>query len=232
MGMPEYHKRCRKAELRTALRGLLPPGFWRLLQYWGYRRRYPDAFVSGDSDVGAATVIGEGCAIWGAFLGSTVRLGRYTTVGVNSRLGGTATVEIGQFCSISQNCFIFSRNHNHRARTTASLKTFRDPDTREADAPDYLPAPIVIGNDVWIGRDAKVLAGAEIGHGCVVGAGAVVTAKKHPPYAILGGVPARVIGQRFPDAVIEELLALKWWDMDTETIFSDAMLGYLMDRPE
>lgn len=55
-----------------------------------------------------------------------------------------------------------------------------------------------IGEDVWIGHRAIILAGATIGRGAIVGAGAVVTSDV-PPYAIFGGVPARQIGERFPD---------------------------------
>lgn len=232
MYVPSYVDLWRKNERRAIWKGLLPPGFWRLLQYLGYRRRYPGAYVSGDSDVGAGAWIGTGCAVWSAFIGDKVVLGDYCTVGVQARLGGTGGVRTGKFCSIAQNSFIFSRNHSHRIRTTSALKTFRDARLEDESSPDFSPMPIAIGNDVWIGRDAKILAGATIPDGCVVGAGAVVTRKEFPPYAILGGVPARVIDQRFSDKTVQELLDLRWWDKDPEEIFSDEMLDFLMSRPE
>ena len=76
---------------------------------------------------------------------------------------------------------------------------------------------IVIGNDVWIGYEAVVLAGVTIGDGAIVAARAVVT-KDVPPYTIVGGVPARPIRKRFPDAEIAQLLELKWWDWPPERI--------------
>jgi len=68
-----------------------------------------------------------------------------------------------------------------------------------------------IGNDVWIGSNVIIMGGVNIGDGAVVAAGAVVT-KDVPPYAIVGGVPARVIRFRFEQTVIEKLLSIKWWN--------------------
>ena len=56
-------------------------------------------------------------------------------------------------------------------------------------------AAVVIGSDVWIGANAVITPGVRIGDGAVVGAGAVVT-KDVAPYTIVGGVPAKVIGNR------------------------------------
>lgn len=84
----------------------------------------------------------------------------------------------------------------------------------------------VIGNDVWIGRGATILPGVRIGDGAVVAAKAVV-AKDVPPYAVVAGNPATVVKRRFPDAVVETLLALRWWDWPVETIqrHADAIMG-------
>ncbi len=75
-----------------------------------------------------------------------------------------------------------------------------------------------IGNDVWIGSGALILSGASIGDGAVVAAHSVVT-KPVPPYAIVAGNPARVVKYRFDEATIQELLALKWWDLPDDVIF-------------
>jgi acetyltransferase-like isoleucine patch superfamily enzyme len=70
-----------------------------------------------------------------------------------------------------------------------------------------------IGHDVWIGQDASIMRGLRIGDGAVIAAGAMVT-RDVPPYAIVGGNPARLIRGRFPPDVIEDLTELRWWRYD------------------
>lgn len=72
---------------------------------------------------------------------------------------------------------------------------------------------VVIENDVWIGHGAKIMDGVTIGNGAIIAAGAIVT-KNVPEYAIVGGVPAKLIRYRFSDEQIEKLRSIKWWDRD------------------
>ena len=74
---------------------------------------------------------------------------------------------------------------------------------------------IEIGNDVWIGERAMIIGGVHIADGSVVQAGAVVS-KDVPPYAIVGGVPAKVIGYRYDEETIDFLLKVKWWNNSYE----------------
>lgn len=80
---------------------------------------------------------------------------------------------------------------------------------------------VEIGNDVWIGSGALLLPGVHIGDGAIIAAGAVVT-KDVEPYAIVGGVPAKIIRKRFNDEQIKYLLELKWWDKPEEWVRSHA----------
>lgn len=75
----------------------------------------------------------------------------------------------------------------------------------------------IIGNDVWIGARALILDGKVVGDGAIVAAGAVVT-RDVPPYAIVGGVPARVIRYRFEPEVIDALLAWRWWELPNRVL--------------
>jgi phosphonate metabolism protein (transferase hexapeptide repeat family) len=76
---------------------------------------------------------------------------------------------------------------------------------------------VVIGHDTWIGHGAVIMPGVRIGNGAVVGSNSVVT-KDVPPYAIVGGVAAKVIRQRFPRAIAQALEATAWWDWDHDTL--------------
>jgi hypothetical protein len=73
-----------------------------------------------------------------------------------------------------------------------------------------LPKPVTLGHDVWIGENALIKGGVTIGTGAIVAAGAVVT-KDVPPYAIVGGVPAKLIRWRFKEETIARLLKSEWW---------------------
>ena len=76
---------------------------------------------------------------------------------------------------------------------------------------------VEIKNDVWIGDNVIILAGVTVGNGACIGAGAVVT-KDVPPYAIVGGNPARVIKYRFEPEVIKFLEDVKWWEWSDDRI--------------
>lgn len=128
--------------------------------------------------------------------------------------------EIGKFCSIAMNVFVGPGQHptgfvsSHPAFYSSSqplAKTFS-----QSDKYDHFKK-IVIGHDVWIGQNCVVMDGVSIGTGAIVGAGAVVT-KDVSDYAIVGGVPARLIKFRFDEKVRTLLLESQWWDWSDEQL--------------
>lgn len=129
---------------------------------------------------------------------------------------------IGKFCSIACGAkFLFnSANHALQPLTTYPFSIFWEEWGLEMTAITGAwenKGDIVIGNDVWIGYEAVIMAGVTIGDGAIIGTRAVVT-KDVPPYAIVGGVPAKIIRMRFDEATINKLLQIKWWNWPPEKI--------------
>lgn len=88
---------------------------------------------------------------------------------------------------------------------------------------------VQIGNDVWVGANVIILPGVTIGDGAVLAAGAVVT-KDVEPYAIVGGIPAKLIKYRFAQEKREKLLRIQWWNWDEEKIEENIELFYDPDK--
>jgi len=132
-------------------------------------------------------------------------------------------VTIGRFCSIADGVrFVFGEHDPGRVSTFPFKAVCFG---REPHADSGSKGNIVIGNDVWIGVNAVILSGVQIGHGAVVAAGAVVT-RSVPPYALAGGVPARVIRYRLRADQIAALLDIRWWDWPLEKIRQNLDLFY------
>lgn len=146
------------------------------------------------------------------------RIGRgsYGPLQVNT-YGNDADLTIGRYCSFGEETIVFlGGNHRTDWVTTYPFSIFHE-GARHIQGHPASRGDVHIGNDVWLGLRAMVLSGVAIGDGAVVGAGAVVT-KDVRPYAVVAGNPAREIGRRFPDDVVEKLLAARWWDWDESRI--------------
>lgn len=171
----------------------------------------------GSVQVGDETKIVGGIQILAT---SPVIIGRNTSInGPNTDIRAAIhEVRIGNFTSIARNVSIQEFNHNFsRPSSYYMMQNVFNEDFRQ----DIVSkGSVSIGNDVWIGAQTVILSGAKIGDGAVIAANSVVTGEI-PPYAIAGGSPAKILKYRFPEAVIEELLELKWWDWPKEKILNN-----------
>lgn len=159
-----------------------------------------------NSQIDPKAVVRDHCRIYGS------SIGRYTYITRNGLIQNT---DIGAFCSISENVNIGLPTHPLQMVSTSPVflsgnnylrKNFAEHSHEDSEK-------TMVGNDVWIGADVKIKSGLTIGDGAVIGAGAVVT-HDIPPYAIVGGIPAKIIKYRFEDEIIQQLLSSKWWELD------------------
>jgi phosphonate metabolism protein (transferase hexapeptide repeat family) len=171
------------------------------------------------------------------------QLGPWTAVGARTSIGETTMgdysyvvndssimySEIGKFCSIAAHTRINPGNHplervalHHFTYRSKSYQLGPDDDHEFFDW--RRAHKVVLGNDVWVGHGAVILPGVTIGTGAAVGAGAVVS-KDVPDYAIVVGVPARVLRFRFPEDVRKKLLQLAWWNWNREQL-ADALTDF------
>jgi acetyltransferase-like isoleucine patch superfamily enzyme len=166
--------------------------------------RIHNATFKGESEVGAFSYCSDG-------LFNYVEIGRYCSF--------AKSLNVGQFDHpkdwLSTNPFQYQRTFKINVGEGFSERFLYQADLVESflgkKANEAVRKKTIIGNDVWIGYGVTIIAGVKIGHGAIVAAGAVVT-KDVPPYAIVGGVPAKLIKYRFDQNVIEDLLYLEWWN--------------------
>lgn len=180
------------------------------------KKRYPTSNVFANSVVNNKTKL-EGFNQIGPL--SNVRdseVGCCTYVGYKSFL---ENAKIGRFCSIGSGVSIQAARHP--TTFVSTYPGFYDSiaiypfGKGEYKFEEFLKCKngffATIGSDVWIGNDVIIKGGVNIGDGAVIGMGAVVT-KDVPPYAIVGGVPAKIIKYRFDESTIDQMLKIKWWN--------------------
>lgn len=153
-----------------------------------------------------------GARLVGTKVGDYTRIRQFTSIHY---------AKIGRYSSISRNVRIGLGNHPTNLISTNSIfyshqeNEIRGDWVRPTQFEQY--KKIEIGNDVWIGEFVTIIGGTKIGDGAIVAARAVVT-KDVPPYAIVAGVPAKIVKYRFNEDVIEQLLRIKWWDLHENEI--------------
>lgn len=149
------------------------------------------------------------------FPAELVNVGKYSYGELNVvTFNRCSKLKIGSYCSIAQHVY-FMLDVEHRVNTVSTYP-YKAKCLRLGDEA-FSKGDIVVGDDVWIGYGATIMSGVHIGQGAVIAAGAVVT-KDVPPYAIVGGVPAKVIRYRFEPEIVEELLKIDYSRLTDEMI--------------
>lgn len=166
------------------------------------------------------TRMGKSVAILDRAILRRVRIGDFSYVSNDSKL---VNVELGKFCSIGPHVQIGYAPHPSRVFVSTYPAFYSDSNMgcplsfREDKIFDDSVPKTSFGNDVWIGANVIIPGGIQIGTGAIVAAGSVVV-KDVPPYAVVGGNPAKVIRFRFSEDQIEFLLVTEWWNWPIEEI--------------
>ncbi len=144
------------------------------------------------------------------------KIGKYSYIGNKSFV---SDAEIGNFTSISTNCYIGGANHPiNWVSTSPVFHEGRNIMRKNFSHHEFEPFKRTkIGNDVWIGNGVMIKAGLTIGDGAIIGMGSVVT-KDVGPYEIWAGNPAKMIRKRFDIDKINKMLEIKWWNWEDEEI--------------
>ena len=161
----------------------------------------------------------------GIFIGKGSKIATDTFIGNGSRFNGKVVIKgnggcrIGNYVAFGDQIILITSNHNTESvNLQYALAKKIGNKARKSEK-----SGITIGHNVWVGDRAIIVAGVSVGNGAVIGAGSVVT-KDVPPYAIVGGVPAKFIRYRMSEEQIKNVESMKWWDWPIEKMKSNRNL--------
>jgi len=145
-----------------------------------------------------------------------ISVGMYSYGGCFSIESVQPGIQIGRYCSFAKNIYVLAGNHPVKFKSLHPF--FYNPALGHVNDLLINRTKCVIENDVWVGQGAIILPSVKkIENGAIIGAGSVVT-KNVPPFAIVAGNPAKIIGHRFNQVVIDEIIESRWWDYDINII--------------
>lgn len=153
-----------------------------------------------------------------------VKVGNYTYGELNVlNANEHENLYIGNFCSIASNVtFVLNADHNTK---TLSTYPFKVKCLKSCKFEAISKGDIIVDDDVWLGTNAVILSGVHIGQGAVVAAGAVVT-NDVPPYAVVGGIPAKILKFRFDSQIIHTLLSIDFSKLSKKWVSENLDLLY------
>ncbi len=185
-----------------------------ILEYGRHTNIEPDCTFEGHNYVGSNSTLSGCCFGKLSYVGDGAvlhrcRIGKFCAIGpyVQIAAGNHPT---SRYVSIHPTIF---SNRKYCGKGYSTKNIFEEFSYTDGEKKWF----VEIGNDVWIGQRVTILNGCKIGDGAIVAAGAIVT-KDVPPYAIVAGVPAKIVKYRFNDEQIKFLEEFNWWDKSDDWI--------------
>ena len=187
------------------------------VKYLILKFKYSNAYIDSTAFVSMDSVLDKGVKILKKARVGNCKIGKYSYIGINSNFSNT---NIGSFCSIGPDVLCGLGDH-----PIDFVSTYPGFYSNQASGSYWFghvhdfkeQQNTIIESDVWIGAKVIIKGGVHIGTGAIIGAGAVVT-KNIPPYAIVGGIPAKILKYRFDENLISLLIESKWWEKNEETL--------------